>query len=327
MYFTKEEFINNQPIISKYFSNAIKNNRVPQAICLYGELNSPLLEVSMYLAQSISCQTHDLACNNCPSCNRFINNTHPDFKILSGKDKVIKKGDILELEDFYSLSNLEKDHKSVYIIHLIENSTIESINALLKFLEEPKGDVVAIITTNNRSKVLPTILSRCQIFNVVSQDINKLVSNYQGDISLDRYYTLSYLTYLEQEKEEINNTKEFDLAFNGVSLYLSSLIDSFNQSGLVLYTDFYDKIKQSSKNNNFNKNKCYNYFYSILHIVFNDILTKNTLSMFINFVNKLQKYKSNIIKASEYIQDMSNKMSANLDFCFILARFIQIMEE
>jgi DNA polymerase III subunit delta' len=327
MYFTKEEFINNQPVISKYFSNAIKNNRVPQAILLYGELNSPLYEVGMYLAQSISCEENDLACNNCPSCVRFINGTHPDFIYLSGKDQTIKKQDILTIEDFYSLSNLEQGHKSVYIIHLIENATNEAVNALLKFLEEPKGDVVAILTTNNRSKVLPTILSRCQIFSVLNQDVNKLVSNYTGDISLDRYYVLSYLTYLEKDKEEINQSKEFDLAFNGVSLYLASLIDSPYQASLVLFKDFYDKQKQVSKSSNFNSNKCYNYFYSILHVVFNDILTKNTSSMFINFVNDLQEYKINIIKASEYIQDMSNKISANLNFCFILARLAQIMEE
>lgn len=327
MYFTKEEFLNNHKIIAKYFSNAIKSDRIPQAILLFGELNSPLVEVSKYIAQSISCLEGPLACNKCDSCQRFLSGTHPDFVFLDGKENPIKKEDILKLEDFYSLSSLEKGHKSVYIINLIENTSVEAINALLKFLEEPNSDVIAILTTNNRNKVLPTIISRCQLFHVESKDVYSLLNNYQGEISLDRYYILSRLFYLEQEKEEVNNSKEFDIAFNGVSKYLEALKVNFKESSLVLFKDYLDCLNQASKKGSFNKNKCYNYFCNIIYIIFNDIVTKNTNSVFSSFIDDLQKYKANIIKASEYIQDISTKLSSNLSFCFVLAYFAKLMEE
>lgn len=327
MYFTKEEFINDQRIIAKYFSNAIKTNRIPQAILLYGELNSPLVEVGKYIAQSISCLDGPLGCNNCESCNRFLNGTHPDFIFLDGKDNPIKKEDILQLEDFYSLPNLAKGHKSVYIINLIENTSVEAINALLKFLEEPNSDVIAILTTNNRSKVLPTIISRCQLFHVESKNMNDVLSSYQGEISLDRYYILSKLIYSEKEKEDLNSSKEFDIAFNGASKYIEALKLNFKESTLILFKDYYDVVTQASKRGNFNKNKCYNYFCNIIYIIFNDIVTKNTNSVFSSFIEELQKYKLNIIKASEYIQDISTKLSSNLSFCFVLAYFGKIMEE
>jgi hypothetical protein len=62
--------------------------------------------------------------------------------------------------------SLEVNGKKIYIIHLIEKATIGAMNSLLKFLEEPVDDVVAIITTQNISKVLATIISRCQLIRL-----------------------------------------------------------------------------------------------------------------------------------------------------------------
>ena len=66
------------------------------------------------------------------------------------------------------------------IIHLIEKATIGAMNSLLKFLEEPVDDVVAIITTQNISKVLATIISRCQLIRLKdysSYDLENLLIN------------------------------------------------------------------------------------------------------------------------------------------------------
>lgn len=50
----------------------------------------------------------------------------------------------------------------IYIINLVENMNVQAINSLLKFLEEPPANTYAFLTTENETKVLPTILSRCE---------------------------------------------------------------------------------------------------------------------------------------------------------------------
>ena len=62
----------------------------------------------------------------------------------------------------FNQTALERKGIMVYVIHEVENMTIEAINSLLKFLEEPCPNTFAILTTRNESKVLPTIISRCE---------------------------------------------------------------------------------------------------------------------------------------------------------------------
>lgn len=326
MFFTKEEFIKDQKVIAKYFLNALETDKLPQAILLYGEENAPLKEVGMYISQSIYCESKSLACNTCQSCQRFLNGNHPDFTLLDGKNALIKKGDIDQLATFYSMSNLEDNKKSTYIINRIENITEDALNALLKFLEEPNSDVLAIITTTNRHKVLPTILSRCQMFQVQAKDPILSVDNYKGEIPLDRYYYLSNLAYSDKEKEEINNSSEFDFAYKSVINYLEAIYKSKENSSLSLFVDIVDPFKQVSKKSGFNNNKCYNYFYSMLSISFKDaVLEKdNPLKQ---ITSKLAKYKINLARAISFLMDMDFKLQANLNFTLILAKLGKIIEE
>lgn len=325
MYFTKDNFLANQRIIAKYFLNALNENKVSQAILLYGETSSPLYETAMYLSQSLSCETHSLACNQCPSCKRFLDGVHPDLMILDGNKSVIKKSDIDELESFYALSNLEKNHRSVYIIHRIENITDEALNALLKFLEEPEGTVTAILTTNNRNRVLPTILSRCQELQVLSINISNLVSSYTGDISRSRYYILSNLFYSEEEKEEVDKSMEFDIAYKGAISYLEEYLKDSSYASLSLFLNFSEVVKNNKKAN-FSALKCYNYFYNILCIIFKDgILNKND-TPFNKFNSVLLLNKRNVIKAIYFLEDMAFKSLANMNFQLLASKLALIME-
>jgi len=325
MYFNQDNFKKDQEIISKWFLSGLKTNKMSQAILLYGDQYAPLFQVAIYLAKSLQCENKGLACNICPSCLRFEKGVHPDLIILDGKQDVIKKKDIDELESFFALTSTEKDHKSVYIINQIENITEEALNALLKFLEEPNGQILAILTTNNRMRVLPTILSRCQILKVNALDINNLLENYNGDISLDRYYILSHLLFSEEDKEIENETKEFDLAFNMVVEYMEAYLNNSKGKNLVLYTQGYDKIKNAKKSG-FSNNKCYNYFYNTMCIILKDGI-ENNKSPFSKYNQLIINNKENVIKAIKFLEDMVIKQASNLNFALILAKFILIMEE
>ena len=97
--------------------------------------------------------------------NLIDNGNYPDLKIIEPDGNVIKKQQVIKLqEDFRNKSFL--NNKMIYIIKEAEKLNDSSANTILKFLEEPEDDIVAILVTSNRYKVIETILSRCQVLSL-----------------------------------------------------------------------------------------------------------------------------------------------------------------
>ena len=169
---------NKQPLIYNTFINALKNNKLSHAYLIKGNADAPLLECAKFLAKSLICLNgNPLACCECFNCLRFDDNNYADFMLLDGSKQNIKVSDIETLQNFFQNTSSEKSEKMIYIIHLLENSNRESLNAILKFLEEPQDNVYAFITTANEEKLLPTILSRTQHLKLIPLDHNDLINS------------------------------------------------------------------------------------------------------------------------------------------------------
>ena len=157
----KEYIEKNQPIFYNLIKNEFSQQRIPHAFLLIGNnTNIPLT----YLAMSLICD-ETLACENCNDCRKVKENKYSDIIRFNGKDNSIKKGNIELIQDTFKKSSLEGKAK-IYIIENIEYATKEAMNTLLKMLEEPTEGIYAIFTANNASRVLPTILSRCQVIDI-----------------------------------------------------------------------------------------------------------------------------------------------------------------
>ena len=205
---TKDLLIRTQRVAFQTLANGFKNNRISHAYLISGSIESSLKEMALYLAKSLVCLDLDpLACEECVNCERIENNIYPDFIMIDGSKESIKKHQIEELQETFSKVSLEVNGKKIYIIHLIEKATIGAMNSLLKFLEEPVDDVVAIITTQNISKVLATIISRCQLIRLKdysSLDLeNYLVS--EGYDAEDAYLSSKMFTNANDAKEYLKN--------------------------------------------------------------------------------------------------------------------------
>ncbi|MDY0214760.1 MAG: hypothetical protein RBS24_04475 [Bacilli bacterium] len=163
-----------QPLLFQTFGNALTNRNLSHAYLLDGEEGTPLKDVAFYLAKSLVCDNpNPYACNNCDACTRFEHGNYTDFYFFDGAESSIKKESVLELEKAFNLTSVESKGVLIYVMHNVENMTIEAINALLKFLEEPANNVFAFLTTSNTTNVLPTILSRSQILNlqIIKRDV------------------------------------------------------------------------------------------------------------------------------------------------------------
>lgn len=314
--YSREDFLKEQVVLSKLFSNGIKSSRLSHAYLLYGENSSPLLDSALFIAKSLSCKKGGLACDECDSCIRFNKGVHPDFMLIDGEEKIIRKSNIEELSHFFSMSTAEVNHISTYVINHIENSTSEAVNALLKTLEEPSGNTVAILTTDNRSKVLPTIVSRCQLVPIFKPDIIQKVNSYKGEFDRRAYYLVSLMVYSEERKNEILDSKEFNSAYEVCLDYLDALIRKNEDPNYILIRGG-DYLKS---------NKCYNYFYSILSTIFTSCLLDKKDGILDVYTNGLIPYKKYLDKAVALLDEAKAKSSANMNFTFTLSCLALIME-
>ena len=199
---------NKQPIIYQTFTNSLENKTLSHAYLLVGNPGTPLLETAKFLAKSILCDDPSpLACSNCITCLRIESDNYPDFIVLDGAKGTIKKDDVLNVEERFEKTAFETKGIMIYIINLVENMTIEAVNSMLKFIEEPEAEVYAFLTTNNINNVLPTIVSRCQTLNLKSVDRKEIVKE-SIDLSIPQE-DAELLSYFYNDPELI-----FDLLNN-----------------------------------------------------------------------------------------------------------------
>ena len=200
---------NKQRFVYQTFSNALTSKRLAHSYLLLGNPGTPLKETAIYLAKSILCDhPAPLADETCVTCKRIDNGDYPDYVIFDGEGASIKKEDVAHLVSSFQQTALERKGIMVYVIHLVENMTTEAVNALLKFLEEPPDHAYAILTTENESRVLPTIISRCQSIrtllypreNVVKEALEIGVSNLDAEL-LSHFYNDAELVKDKAEEE------------------------------------------------------------------------------------------------------------------------------
>lgn len=293
---TKDLLIRTQRVAFQTLANGFKNNRISHAYLISGSIESSLKEMALYLAKSLVCLDLDpLACEECINCERIENNIYPDFIMIDGSKESIKKHQIEELQETFSKVSLEVNGKKIYIIHLIEKATIGAMNSLLKFLEEPVDDVVAIITTQNISKVLATIISRCQLIRLKdysSLDLeNYLVS--EGYDAEDAYLSSKMFTNANDAKEYLKN-QEY-LQIKDASLETMKVI--LNNEDPILYNMQYTyKILTT-------KEKAYKYLEIIILYLKDIINLQNDQPIhFINHVNDLEKMNKKIKNINESLK-------------------------
>ena len=146
--------------------------------------------VKAILCDKYSEDNHD---NCCSFCKRIDDGNYTELKIIVPDGMYIKKQQIIELQQEFSRSMIE-GKKRVYIIRDCDKMRAEAANSMLKFLEEPEDDIIAILMTNNINSVLSTIISRCKVIKL-SNDSNQV---YDRD-ELIESVALDFVTNVENK--------------------------------------------------------------------------------------------------------------------------------
>lgn len=166
-----------QPAIVTTLKNAIKMGRLAHAYLFCGSRGTGKTTLARVFAKALNCQnpSEDLEpCNQCASCKEIAAGNSLDVLEIDGASH---RGidDIRQINETVGYSSSCGKYK-IYIIDEVHMLTKEAFNALLKTLEEPPAKVLFIFATTEPHKVLPTILSRCQRFNLSRIPMEKIIS-------------------------------------------------------------------------------------------------------------------------------------------------------
>ncbi len=169
-----------QAHITTTLKNAIKNNQLAHAFLFCGPRGVGKTTCARILAKTINCENQTAdgeACNTCHSCVSFDAGTSLNIHELDAASNN-SVDDIRSLVEQVRFAPQAGKYK-VYIVDEVHMLSASAFNAFLKTLEEPPPYAIFILATTEKHKILPTILSRCQIFDFKRITNNDTVEHLQ----------------------------------------------------------------------------------------------------------------------------------------------------
>lgn len=169
-----------QSHITTTLKNAIKNDQLAHAFLFCGPRGVGKTTCARILAKTINCESRTKdgeACNTCNSCVSFNEGTSMNIHELDAASNN-SVDDIRTLVEQVRFAPQAGRYK-VYIIDEVHMLSSSAFNAFLKTLEEPPPYAIFILATTEKHKILPTILSRCQIFDFKRITTNDTVEHLQ----------------------------------------------------------------------------------------------------------------------------------------------------
>lgn len=169
-----------QDYIVTTLKNAIKNNQLAQAFLFTGPRGVGKTTCARILAKTINCTniTADFeACNECQSCKSFNQSASFNVHELDAASNNSVE-DIRSLVEQVRIPPQAGQYK-IYIIDEVHMLSTAAFNAFLKTLEEPPAYAKFILATTEKHKIIPTILSRCQVFDFKRIKVDDITKHLQ----------------------------------------------------------------------------------------------------------------------------------------------------
>ena len=217
------------------------NKKMPNKILLSGKKGLGKSTLAYHIINYILSDEEDNKYNqneltineNNKSYKLINNNSHPNFYLIDllVEKKTIDIGQIREMISYTNKSSFNNKPRFI-LIDNIENLNKNSVNALLKIIEEPNDNIYFILIHNNEQTILPTLKSRCLIFNI-SLSFNKVLKITKLLLDCDIFELLNedLISYYNTPGEFIRlidfaSTKKISLKETTLLNLLSLLIDN-----------------------------------------------------------------------------------------------------
>lgn len=235
-----------QPEISHLFMNLIKTNRLQHAYIFEGVAGTGKYEMARWIAQRLYCQkpTDDGSpCLDCNQCFRIQQGEHPDVTTLQPDGQTIKVDQVRAIKEEFSKSGMETRRK-ILIVEDMEKMTTNAANSLLKFIEEPEGEITIMLLTTEVQQLLPTIVSRAQIIHFPIRDIKIRIEDIQEKgIPREAATIIAYLTQDTDQAIAIYESEEFASIVEVVWKWFVLLHKNSDQAFIFIQTDLLEYAK------------------------------------------------------------------------------------
>ncbi len=189
-------------VVYKILKQSFETNKLSHAYLFSGPANQEIINEPTMLMELLINESPFTEIKKRPEA-------YSDLIVLDGSDGLIKKDSVIEASSKLQEKALDELGVKILFIKNVENTNVQSINSLLKFIEEPTEKTFIIMTTNNISNVLPTIRSRAQVVNIRKASKTILVAQLQENgISADASQILaavsdSYSSAIELSEKAI----------------------------------------------------------------------------------------------------------------------------
>ena len=227
------------------------------------------------------------------------NNSHPNFYLIDLLDEK-KNIDIAQIRELISYTNKSTFNNMPRFILLdnIENLNINSVNALLKIIEEPNANIFFILINNNEKYILPTLKSRCLTFKINFSFIESIqISNQILNDNVFDLVNLDLINYYNTPGEIINlinfskdkniNLKDYTL-FNFLDLLIGNGYYKKNKSVKNLLVNFIELFFLKEYKISNTKKSLLSFYYDFINKIHNtEKFNLDEESLFLEFKSKL----------------------------------------
>lgn len=243
-----------QKAITSTLQNAIKTNTLAQAFLFCGPRGVGKTTCARIMAKTINCMnpTPEMeACDQCESCSSFNNsNSFNIYELDAASNNSVD--DVRNLVDQVRIPPQVGKYK-VYIIDEVHMLSQAAFNAFLKTLEEPPAYAKFIMATTEKHKIIPTILSRCQIFDfkrITVDDIRQHLHNIANRENV--YAEEEALNVIAQKADGAlrDALSIFDqmVSFSGNNITYKDVINNLNVLDYEYYFKMTDYILSNDSN-------------------------------------------------------------------------------
>lgn len=271
--------------ITSTLKNAIKTEHLAQAFLFCGPRGVGKTTCARILAKTINCfniSKNIESCDECESCKSF-NDGHSlnIYELDAASNNSVD--DIRNLIDQVRFAP-QLGSKKVYIIDEVHMLSANAFNAFLKTLEEPPKHAIFILATTEKHKIIPTILSRCQIFDfnrIQIEDIATTLANIAQKENIIAENDALHIIAQKADGALRDALSIFDqiVSFSGNNITYQNVIDNLN----ILDYDYYFKLTDAIFDHKIGESL----------LIFNDILSKGFDGH--NFINGLAEHFRNLL--------------------------------
>jgi len=241
-----------QSHITTTLKNAIKNNQLAHAFLFCGPRGVGKTTCARILAKTINCENRTPdgeACNVCSSCVSFDNGSSMNIHELDAASNN-SVDDIRTLVEQVRFAPQAGKYK-VYIVDEVHMLSSSAFNAFLKTLEEPPPFAIFILATTEKHKIIPTILSRCQIFDFKRITNDDTVEHLQEICEKENIKADKTALHIIAQKSEgclRDSLSILDkiVSFTNGSITYANTLEHLN----ILDEDYYFKLVDAMQNQN-----------------------------------------------------------------------------